>query len=338
MTPAFQIFADGRNVTEAFNDRLLSLTVTDEDGLDSDAVEITVDDRDNVVALPRKGASLTILMGYRETGLSLMGRFTVDEVTIEGPPWEIGVHGRAADLRASFKEQKTRHFEGTTLGAIFEKLASEHGLEAAIDPELAKRAVRYVAQTEESDLHFATRLARRHDAVAKPANGRLVVAHKGAGRSGSGQPLERLVLRPGDVTHVRVSKADRPDHGGVEAEWYDRDGAERRSVLVENGEGPRMRLPHTYPSEEEAVRAAEARSRELDRAEGSLSVEMPGRTDIAAEMQVDMVGFRDGIAGAWTIERAEHRLDDGGYVTSFEAGKGKKKEGGEGDDGDDSEE
>lgn len=323
MTPDFQIFADGVDVTGGLRDRLLRLTVTDEAGVDSDSVEIELDDRDNVLALPRTGAGLAVWMGYRETGLALMGLFTVDEVTVEGPPWQLGITGRSADLREDFKSQKTRHFEDTTLGEVFGKIAGDHGLAPAIDPALASRKIAYAAQTEESDIHFMTRLARRFDALAKPANGRLVVVRHGDGRSGTGAALGAISLRPGDVTHVRLSLADRPRHGTVEADWYDDDEAERKTVTVERGDGPSMRLPHTYPSEEEAERAAEARGRELGRAEGSLTVELPGRTDIAAEMPVLMSGFRDGIDGAWTTVRAEHNLDSaGGYTVSFEAEKG----------------
>src|SRR5690606_22706539 len=147
-----------------------------------------------------------------------------------------GITGRSADLREDFKSQKTRHFEDTTLGEVFGKIAGDHGLAPAIDPALASRRIAYVAQTEESDIHFMTRLARRFDALAKPANGRLVVVRHGDGRSGTGALLGAISLRPGDVTSVRASLADRPRHGTVEADWYDDDAAERRTVTVERGD------------------------------------------------------------------------------------------------------
>lgn len=73
MTPAWSISADGVDITSRFNDRLLELTVTDNEGLKSDSCEILVDDRDGQLAIPRKGAILAISMGYRETGLTFMG-------------------------------------------------------------------------------------------------------------------------------------------------------------------------------------------------------------------------------------------------------------------------
>lgn len=332
MTPSYLIIAEGADVTAKFADRLISIEVTDVDGVESDTLEIEVDDRDNAVALPQKGALLQVWMGYIETGLDLMGTYKVDEVTVEAGPDKIIVHAKAAELKDSFKQQKSRHWENTTVGDIVSKIAGEHELSAAVDPQLAQRKVAYVAQTEESDLHFLTRLARRHDAMIAPKNGRLVGVRRGDGRSGSGEALSAIVLRKSDVTTARSTVGDRPKHGAIEADWYDRDGAERKTVTVPQGggEGPRMRLPHPYPSEEEAERAAEARGRELERAEGSLSVEMPGNPAISAEMHVTMgEGFRDGIAGTWTIQQVSHRIETS-FTTSFECGKGDDQGGGSG--------
>lgn len=329
MTPAFLVLADGINVTAAIAARLLKLTVTDERGVESDGVEILVDDRNHAVALPRRGALLAVSMGY-QGGLAPMGLFTVDEVSIDGPPWQVGIKGRAADLRDDFKAQKSRHFEATTLGAIFGRIASEHGLAAAVDPALASREVPYVAQTAESDLAFMTRLARRHDATAKPAAGKLVVVQRGAGLGASGLVLPPAVVSPGMVTKVSVTLRDRPQRGAVSADWHDRAAGRRETeTMPSGGEGPTMALPHAYPSRDEAQRAAETRGRELGRAEGSLSVEMPGSTAIFAERPVIMAGFRDGIDGLWTVTQAEHTIDGGGYRTSFtsETGEGGGDEG-----------
>ena len=55
------------------------------------------------------------------------------------------------------------------------------------------------------------------------------------------------------------------------------------------------------------------------RRQATLSVTLPGRTDVVAEGQLVLAGFRDGVNGTWTVTRAEHSLDGSGYVTSVEA-------------------
>lgn len=49
MRPDFQILADGKDTTATFRDRLISLRITDKAGLESDAVEVTLDDRDGAI-------------------------------------------------------------------------------------------------------------------------------------------------------------------------------------------------------------------------------------------------------------------------------------------------
>lgn len=45
MRPAFTIRANGRDITAAIRDRLLSISVKDEAGLKSDSVTLRLDDR-----------------------------------------------------------------------------------------------------------------------------------------------------------------------------------------------------------------------------------------------------------------------------------------------------
>jgi hypothetical protein len=63
MQPLFQILANDKDITAKINNRLISITVTDERGLQSDSVNIELDDRDNKLALLPTGAELKIHLG-----------------------------------------------------------------------------------------------------------------------------------------------------------------------------------------------------------------------------------------------------------------------------------
>lgn len=60
MQPSFRIVADGTDVTQRLNDRLLKLTLLDKPGMESDSLILRLDDRDGQVALPRRGAVLEV--------------------------------------------------------------------------------------------------------------------------------------------------------------------------------------------------------------------------------------------------------------------------------------
>ena len=81
MIPAFRIVAAGQDATASIADRLISLSITDEDGDKADRLEIGIDDRGGLVAIPDMEAELQVALGFRGMGLSDMGRFKVDKVS-----------------------------------------------------------------------------------------------------------------------------------------------------------------------------------------------------------------------------------------------------------------
>jgi uncharacterized protein len=229
MTPAWQILADGVDITANFNDRLIELTVTDNEGMKSDSCEIVVDDRDGILAVPRKGTLLAIFMGYRETGLLSMGLFTVDEVELSGFPRQMRISGAAADLRDKLKSQRSKGYENKTLGAIVGEVAQRHGLSAAVGGSLRGFSYPFLAQSEESDLHFLTRLARKHDALFKVAGGKLLFMRRGEALSASGQALPSVTITGAQVTQYSATFQDRPTHKKSAATWWDSDKVERET-------------------------------------------------------------------------------------------------------------
>ena len=62
MKPAFKIYANSTDITENVRDRLMEMVVTDESGIKSDELRLTLDDRRQtngaVAALPQIGTSL----------------------------------------------------------------------------------------------------------------------------------------------------------------------------------------------------------------------------------------------------------------------------------------
>ena len=49
MQPSFRIVADGTDVTQRLNDRLLKLTLLDKPGMESDSLTLRIDDRDGQI-------------------------------------------------------------------------------------------------------------------------------------------------------------------------------------------------------------------------------------------------------------------------------------------------
>ena len=317
MTPAFRIVADDIDITRKIADRLIAIEVTDEAGLASDAVEIVLDDRDGLVALPEIGSELAVWLGYEETGLTFMGRYRIDEVALDAPPSRMTVSASAIDTGSRLKEHKTRAWEDVTLGDIVRTVAGEHGLTPRIPEQLAQTDYPHIDQTSESDLHFLTRLGRDHGAIAAVKDSNLVFARRGEGRSIGGKAMPARTLTPKDVASWRMTFAERGRFKSVIAMWHSVEGAQKETLTA--GEGtPVFRLMHVYSSKSNARRAAAAKLASLLRSADGGDIALDGDPSLVAESRVILEGFREGVSGEWSVTKAMHRLSDGGFVSTLD--------------------
>lgn len=326
--PDYRLTANQQDITETIKKRLVSLRYTDEAGMESDVLEITLSDHDpdNPIEVPPTGAELELFLGY-DGDLDRIGMFVCDEVEISGWPGEMTIRARAApfDLSkgglASLQTQKTRSWaKGTLLGSMAKKIADEHKMAPAIADILSKVVLPHIDQADESDLHFLGRVVKKYDGIVKPAAGKLILAKLGSAKSVSGLFLDSVTLTPGEVSRFRVVTSKRETAGMVVAYWHAVKSAKRHEVKVGKGE-PVKRLKMYYPTQEMALAAARTELDKRERKQTTVSVTLPGRTDLVAEARMFLEGFRDGVDGEWSITRAEHTLDGSGFVTTVEAEK-----------------
>ncbi|WP_210324886.1 phage late control D family protein [Microvirga alba] len=326
--PEYRVLANQADITAMVAERLVSMRFTDEAGLESDILEIVLADHDPMapIQVPPTGAELELFLGY--DGLAQrMGLFVCDEVEIAGWPGEMTIRARAAPFdqskggKSHLQTQKTRSWpKDTKLGDMAKKIAKEHGMEAAVAKSLASIKLPHIDQADESDLHFLARVAKKYDAIVKPAGGKLVLAKKGETKSVSGEQLPTVTLAPGEVSRFRVVQSKRETAGMVVAYWHATKQAKRHEVKVGQGE-PVTRLKMYYPTKEMALAAARSELDRRERRKVTASLQLPGRTDLVAEGKVILAGFRDGVDGEWIATRVEHGLDGNGYSCNIELEK-----------------
>jgi phage protein D len=187
-----------------------------------------------------------------------------------------------------------------------------------VSESLASIALPHLDQIDESDINLLTRVAREHDAIAKPGGGKLIVARRGESLTVTGDPMPRVALGPSDVSRWRWEYSLRPPAGQVVAVWHDPVSAEDVEVTAGDSE-PVRRLRQRFPSEAAARAAAEAEFRRAERAGTQLSIALPGNPDLVAEGRVVLAGFRPEVDGDWLVRRVTHILDRGGYRCDVEA-------------------
>ena len=319
MRPAYRILADQRDITDAIRDRLLSLTLTDEAGYQSDTVSLRLDDREGRIELPRKGAKLEVSLGYEERGLAQMGLYIVDEIELAGPPDTLTIQAKAVDMKSNLKQHKTRAWSDTTLDEVVSTIAQEHRLKPRVEPALGAIRIPHIDQTEESDLHFLTRLGNQYDAVGKPAGPYVLFVPHGQAQSASGQATKAVSIHRTQTSDHRVTLANRGEFRAVLAHWQDVEAGQQVTERVGDGE-PVFTLRHTYPTAEEARAAAQAKFNALTRGLATINLTLkPGDPTLAAEAKLTLSDFRRGVDGEWIATQITHELTSSGYTTRVEA-------------------
>lgn len=320
----YQVWADGADFTAAVKRGLISLTVTDAAGSESDTVSIEVADPDGNIEPPRKGALIKVAMGWEGGPLVNMGTFTADTPKLSGWPGKVSISGRAVDQRETLKQHRTQGWEERTIGDIAAEIAGRNGLTAAVSGDLASKLVPYIAQSEESDQHFMRRLAERHGGISTVKEGRLVVVIRGSGKSAGGASVPPVIITgTSRVIDYSCTLPDRPAFKNVIATWADRENARRPEVRVASGDtGGDFVIREPFASEAEAKEAAQAKSDELERSTGSLSMTLIGDPTVRAEAPLIVSGVRSGVDGAWSIQRVINAIIASGFTTKTEADKG----------------
>ncbi|KAB0529376.1 phage late control D family protein [Xanthomonas cissicola] len=319
-TPQWRVLLDGTDLTERIAPRLRDLTLTECRGSDADQLDLSIHDHDGKMALPKRGVRLAVALGWKATGLVDKGTFIVDEVEYSGAPDIITVRARSADLTADMRTRRERSWHNTTLGAVLNTLAGEHGLTPRVAEVLTRTKLPHLDQANESDMNLLTRLGQRFDAVATVKGGALVFAPIGAGTTATGKPLPTVTLTRRDGDQHRYSVADRDAYTGVRAYWVDKGKARRQSVLVGTADNAK-RLQESYADEATARQHAHA---ELERAKRGIAkfdyTLAIGRADLFPEHIVTVSGFKPEIDGQrWLIAKTTHAIDGtSGFTTRIE--------------------
>ncbi|NRA20737.1 MAG: phage late control D family protein [Oceanospirillaceae bacterium] len=327
--PDYRILINDKNVTDLFNGRLISLTLRDERGNKADQLDISLDDSDSLLPLPEKKAIIKVWLGFKQpkvslpnlqttTPLTFKGSFVVDEITYSNQSSidTLKITARSADFKGPLKVKREQSWHQISLVDLVQTIAAQNKLTPRISDTLATTLIDHIDQTDESDISFLNRLAKRYDAICTIKDNNLLFAEIGNATTVSGKPLPILIIDKRETSSYTYQTQDRDgDYSGVQSYWNDKKYAKRKTVLAGSDENPKV-LRSTYPSEQQATEAAKAEWKKLNRNQASFSVDLTvGNPDALPEMPVMLTGFKEQIiVQKWGIESVEHVLTDKGLA------------------------
>lgn len=309
-TPAIEIY--GANAA-LINQRLMSWEHIDAAGIESDQLTLTLD-LEGLEGLPSLGGKIGLLVGYRESGLVDKGQFVVTRRTPTLFPFSLSLVATAAPFSAAdetgFQQRRSASHGPTTLGALFRELTSRHGFSPRVDPELALKKIEHIDQSNETDMGFVTRLARKYCAIAKPVNELYVLAMPGRVKSLSGKVLPEVKLsvtsnnRPGDHAFITAAldETARAKSQGCKTCWWD--AAAGLLQVIETGMAPFKVLRQRCQSAQEAEDVGEGEVRKMRREKLKVKISCPGNPALSAEGLILLdTTWPDFMRGRWSIDK-----------------------------------
>lgn len=327
--PIYQITADDKPLNATIEQRIISITVTDNRADEADQLDITLDDSDGQLKLPKRGVTLNIKMGFRETQLFDKGDFIVDETEWSGTPDIINIKASSANFKSAAKTANSQSFHGKKLGEIAGKIAKDNNLNANISPEFAKLEIGHIDQTDESDLNFLKRLAKANGAEMAVKKDSVLIFKAGSNKTASGKPLPKISISRSDGDQFRYSEQDRDsDYTGVTASYTDQGKKTKKSAKagnphIRNSGDTTTKTKHikgTFASKAEADRAAQAEMGRINQKKATFNITLAyAIPDICSESPVTLHGFKSEIDNKkWTVAKATHRFSTSGLTTQLE--------------------
>ncbi|MBB2777981.1 UNVERIFIED_ORG: phage protein D [Comamonas terrigena] len=187
-----------------------------------------------------------------------------------------------------------------------------------VDERLAQIAIDHLTQTNESDMHLLTRLARKHDAVATVKKKHLLFMPINGTRNSKGQRLPSIHITRQDGDQHRWSSSTRDAFDGVKAYWSDSVNGKRSGVVAGKKTGNVKTLKETYASEQDALAAARAERQRLERGQATFELTLAvGLPEVTPQSPVTVSGWKEEIDGqGWLVKEVMHSLNEGSGWTS----------------------
>jgi phage protein D len=319
----------GHNIVPGLGPAFLGITITDQEGEESDECIIRMVDKSPFNIPPAKGTKYIVEAGFSDSGDRIGGIYTYQTFRKSGDPEGGKVFElvcRAADFIDKMKTAESAHYDEEngfgTAGKIFEKLAADAGVAARIDPEIANIKIPYRLRFRQEAFDFAADIADEIGAVIKPQNDLFVVRKRGAGKTASGKSLPSCPLNEQDCYSYDFDIDPRPQHKEIAGPWMDiNSGRLKEAVATTSATFSRLMMVHPLPSEEEAKRAAQAAGQSLNQSSGTGSIEAKGSALAQAGAPAPLSGYGPGVDDLqWEIASVEHNViaEDDGWIMSVE--------------------
>lgn len=318
--PIFKVEVEGIDISAKIVDRLISLNVKDNRGLEVDSIDLELDDSDGLLSIPPEGAKIQVWLGWSNTGLIDKGVYKVESTAHRGTPDVLSITAFASDISEGLKQKRERSFNNKTIEDIFTTVANQYELKPIIHNKFASKVIKYIAQNE-SDANLITRIADENDAIATVKNSHLLLLPRGASQTVSGLNLPRVsIMRTMGDQHSYTTGTGTDKVTAVKAFYYETNKSKKGNVVIGDNQDNLKELRFVHRDKETAEQAANAEYNRCKRGAKQLSYTLSlGDPSLIPEQEYEFIGLKQEIDEiVWLATNLTHNLSENGLTTSIE--------------------
>lgn len=317
----------GADISLDISKYLIGFTFTDNASNEADNLEINLEDKEGLWHgewLPEKGdlihASFSIENCEKENSIQILpcGTFTLDEISLSGPPDTVSLKGQSVPVNSSIKHTKqTKSWKQVNLSKIAGDIASASGLnmmfECSTDPFYES-----IDQVKEGNIAFLQKLCTREGISLKVTDSTVVLFEQKLYES-----KEALITLEKGKSNILSygfnSSTNDTAYGSCRVRYTDPVTSETIEYTTTVGEGQQLEVNEQVKSVEEAKRLSEQRLREKNSNEYTAQFSLMGDTRLVSGVTIELKGWKK-FDGKYIIQKATH-VAIGGYKTDIELTK-----------------
>lgn len=324
---ALSVKYQGADISVDIEKYLVGFTYTDSASGEADSLDITLEDKEGLWHgnwLPQKGdlihASFSALNwdGSKNVQTLLCGTFTLDDISVSGPPDIVSLKGQSVPVNSSIKHTaKTKSWKKVNLSKIASDIAIESALnmmfECSKDPFFES-----VDQVKEGDIAFLQKLCVREGISLKVTDSTIVLFEQKL-YEGKESVITFVKGKSNILTYGFNSSTNDTAYGSCRVRYTNPITNEMIEYTTTVGEGQQLEVNEQVKSVDEAKRLSEQRLREKNSKEYTAALSLMGDTRLVSGVTVVLKGWKK-FDGKYIIQKANH-VAIGGYKTDIELTK-----------------
>ncbi|WP_324171972.1 hypothetical protein [Sulfurimonas sp.] len=304
LTPLFRLVANDKDVTSHIASNLKSISFSDEDGLKSDKIDISVY---GDFKRPQYKDELKLYLYYQEQSKEFYcGLFIVQNTT-----WNIDnsitISATATNFSNSLKELRNRSFKEISMKNIVSQIASEQNLKVKCDYD--DIFYPYKAQSNESDIAFLGRMAKELNAVYSIKNETIIFL-----RQDEKSTLKTVTIDAKNCDSLTIKNSNKTYYKSATCKYQDTKENKIQTIRV-GDEKPSYQIQETFTNKSNLEVQAKAKLTQLNKGVKSGSFKIAG-FGIYARSNLRFLNIKQEDDVTYHIDTILHTLNDSGWNMS----------------------